>query len=99
MVLRQSIMPVAGRIRPKTSSSGILSAKRNKAVKVSKFTRMLVPKPKKAFQSPGVHSLGFAVVIMFLTKIEQRHIVGDLMQERQGSWSNPTPSRKYHLAP
>jgi hypothetical protein len=25
---------------------------------------MLVPKPKKAFQSPGTHSLGFVVVML-----------------------------------
>ena len=38
-------------------SSGIFSTKRSSAVSVSRLTRMLVPKPKNAFQSPGTHSL------------------------------------------
>src|SRR5438105_2584082 len=58
--------PVAGRIFPKTSSSGIFSTKRRSAVSVRRLTRMFVPKPKKAFQSPGTHSLGFEVVFMDL---------------------------------
>src|ERR1700745_188300 len=45
-------------MRPNTSESGIFSTKRNSAVSVSMLTRMLVPKPKKAFQSPGVHIFG-----------------------------------------
>src|SRR5260370_23213142 len=52
--------PVAGRMRPKTSASGILTTKRRSPVSTSRFTRMLVPKPKKAFQSPGVQSFGFS---------------------------------------
>ncbi len=45
-------------MRPNTSESGIFSTKRNRPVKTSMLTRMLVPKPKKAFQSPGVHRTG-----------------------------------------
>ena len=45
-------------MRPNTMASGILSTKRNRPVSTSMLTRMLVPKPKKAFQSPGVHSFG-----------------------------------------
>src|SRR5882672_2382983 len=52
--------PVAGRMRPKTSASGILTTKRKSPVSTSRFTRMLVPKPKNAFQSPGVQSFGFS---------------------------------------
>src|SRR5208283_535898 len=48
--------PVAGRIRPKTSESGILRTKRSSPVKTRTLTKMLVPKPKKAFQSPGTQS-------------------------------------------
>src|SRR4029450_2721094 len=45
-------------MRPNTSESGIFSTKRNRPVSTSMLTRMLVPKPKNAFQSPGVHSTG-----------------------------------------
>ena len=45
-------------MRPNTSASGIFSTKRNSPVSTSMLTRMLVPKPKKAFQSPGVQSFG-----------------------------------------
>jgi hypothetical protein len=45
-------------MRPNTSESGIFSTKRNSPVSTSMLTRMLVPKPKNAFQSPGVHSAG-----------------------------------------
>src|SRR5258708_14518846 len=56
--------PVAGRIRRNTSSSGILSTKRKSPLKTSRFTRMLVPNPKYAFQSPGVHRAGFFSVVI-----------------------------------
>src|SRR5215472_15453593 len=58
MVLRNIISPTAGRMRPNTSASGIFSTKRSSAVSVSILTRMLVPKPKNAFQSPTVHNIG-----------------------------------------
>src|SRR3954454_50421 len=45
-------------MRPNTSESGIFSTNRNRPVNTSMLTRMLVPKPKNAFQSPGVHSRG-----------------------------------------
>src|ERR1700730_3072204 len=45
-------------MRPNTSASGIFSTKRRSAVSVSMLTRMLVPKPKNAFQSPVVHNIG-----------------------------------------
>src|SRR3984885_3091541 len=45
-------------MRPNTSSSGILSTKRSRPVNTSMLTRMLVPKPKNAFQSPGTQSFG-----------------------------------------
>src|SRR5580700_8093957 len=45
-------------MRWKTSSSGILRTKRNRPVSTSKLTRILVPNPKNAFQSPGVHNFG-----------------------------------------
>src|ERR1700761_5636420 len=51
-------------MRPNTSSSGILSTKRNRPVSTSMLTRMLVPKPKKAFQSPGTQSLGLNVDVI-----------------------------------
>src|SRR5215470_15708440 len=58
MVLRHIIRPSAGRMRPKTSESGIFSTKRNRPVSTSMLTRMLVPNPKNAFQSPAVHKAG-----------------------------------------
>src|SRR5580704_10176637 len=58
MVDRNIISPTAGRMRPNTSASGIFSTKRRSAVSVSMLTRMLVPKPKNAFQSPVVHNIG-----------------------------------------
>ena len=45
-------------MRPNTSESGIFSTNRNRPVSTSMLTRILVPKPKKAFQSPGVHNAG-----------------------------------------
>src|SRR6476620_8984385 len=58
MVERHIIRPSAGRMRPKTSESGIFNTNRNRPVSTSMLTRMLVPKPKNAFQSPGVHRTG-----------------------------------------
>src|SRR5262245_48846843 len=45
-------------MRPNTSESGILSTKRKRPVSTSMLTRMLVPNPKKAFQSPAVQMVG-----------------------------------------
>ena len=45
-------------MRPKMMSPGICSTNCSSPVSTSRLTRMLVPKPKKAFQSPGVQSLG-----------------------------------------
>src|SRR6478735_10093785 len=58
MVERHIIRPSAGRMRPNTSESGIFSTKRKRPVRTSMLTRMLVPNPKNAFQSLGVHSAG-----------------------------------------
>ena len=55
---RHIIRPSAGRMRPNTIESGIFSTKRNRPVSTSMLTRMLVPKPKNAFQSPGVQRAG-----------------------------------------
>src|SRR5258706_10241692 len=60
MVLMHIISPAAGRMRPKTRSAGICRTNRSRPVSVSRLTRMLVPKPKKAFQSPGTQSAGLA---------------------------------------
>ena len=49
-------------MRPNTIESGILSTKRNRPVSTSMLTRMLVPKPKNAFQSPGVQIVGLKLV-------------------------------------
>src|ERR1700704_3623636 len=51
-------------MRPKTSESGIFSTKRKSPVSTSMLTRMLVPKPKKAFQSPGVQIAGLCVPLV-----------------------------------
>src|SRR5262245_29666340 len=48
-------------MRPKTIGSGIFNTNRSSAVSVSRFTRMLVPNPKNAFQSPGTQSFGLNV--------------------------------------
>src|ERR1700730_909216 len=58
MVERHIISPSAGRMRPKTSESGIFNTNRNKPVSTSMLTRILVPNPKNAFQSPAVHKAG-----------------------------------------
>src|SRR5882757_6267218 len=63
MVERHIIRPSAGRMRPNTSESGIFSTKRRSPVSTSMLTRILVPNPKKAFQSPGVHKVGRADVV------------------------------------
>src|SRR4029077_12389025 len=56
-------MPVAGRMRPKTSWSGIFRTKRSNPLSVSRLTSIFVPKPKNAFQSPGVQIAGFVLLI------------------------------------
>ena len=43
-------------MRPNTSESGIFRTKRSSPVSTRTLTRILVPKPKKAFQSPGTQS-------------------------------------------
>src|SRR5260370_1242576 len=56
-------------MRPNTMESGIFSTSRSRPVSTSMLTRMLVPKPKKAFHSPETHSAGFlaiAALMMFL---------------------------------
>ena len=50
--------PAAGKMRLNTRSAGICSTKRSRPDSVSRLTRMLVPNPKNAFQSPGTQSLG-----------------------------------------
>src|SRR5262249_3262627 len=50
------ISPSAGRMRPKTSESGIFNTNRNKPVSTSILTRILVPNPKKASTTPGASS-------------------------------------------
>src|SRR6202012_5551911 len=64
MVLMHLIMPAAGRMCLKTMSSGIFNTKRSSALSVRRLTRMLVPKPKKAFQSPGTQILGLAMMLV-----------------------------------
>src|ERR1022692_6717 len=59
MVLMHIIRPAAGKMRLKTRSVGICKTNRSNPVSVSRLTRMLVPKPKKAFQSPGTQIFGF----------------------------------------
>src|SRR5580704_2646446 len=51
-------------MRPNTSSSGIFSTKRSRPVSTSMLTRMLVPKPKNAFQSPGTQSFGLKSAVV-----------------------------------
>src|ERR1019366_470043 len=50
--------PAAGKMRLNTRSAGICSTNRKRPDRVSRLTRMLVPKPKNAFQSPGTQSFG-----------------------------------------
>src|ERR1700692_4157192 len=45
-------------MRPNTMASGILITNRNRPVSTNMLTRILVPKPKNAFQSPGLHNIG-----------------------------------------
>src|SRR6516165_4923849 len=61
-------------MRPNTRLSGIFRTKRSNPVRTSMLTRMLVPKPKNAFQSPDVQSAGLnsdlpAVPVMLLLMV------------------------------
>src|SRR4051794_17740734 len=56
-------------MRPKTSESGILSTKRNKPVSTSMLTRMLVPNPKKEFQSPDVQMAGWYLPVITMRSV------------------------------
>ena len=71
-------------MRPNTSESGIFSTKRNRPVSTSMLTRMLVPKPKKAFQSVAVHSTGLRVVVIVpvMTRLPSREFC--LLRSRYG---------------
>src|ERR1700736_2395175 len=70
-------------MRPKTSESGIFSTKRSKPVSTSMLTRIFVPKPKNAFQSPGVHKTGRRCSIMVITP-----------SCRSGSWAQNPEQRR-----
>ena len=56
-------------MRPKTMELGIFTTNRNRPVRTSMLTRMLVPKPKKAFQSPLVHTGGLYAAVAVLVVI------------------------------
>ena len=60
-------------MRPNTSESGIFSTKRNSPVSTSMLTRMLVPKPNSAFQSPGVHKAGLKVDVPAVPVVARAH--------------------------
>ena len=45
-------------------ASGILITKRSSVVSTIRLTRMLVPNPKKAFQSPGTQIFGLNVLVI-----------------------------------
>src|SRR4051812_987592 len=98
------IIPAAGRMRLKTSQSGIWRTKRSSALRVNRLTRMLVPKPKKAFQSPGTQSNGLpvkdgsedfepAVVVMALAPSRSRALGRERLQDsrRVGDPSEDSP--------
>src|SRR5215472_10355550 len=53
-------------MRPNTSESGIFSTNRSSPVSTSMLTRMLVPKPKNAFQSPETHNAGRFAIAAFM---------------------------------
>ncbi len=91
-------------MRPNTMASGIFSTKRSRPVSTSMLTRMLVPKPKKAFQSPGVQKFGLNVfaLLMRISPDQALRCVSPLLARatarRARSW-NPKPSRKCRPAP
>src|SRR5260221_10583741 len=73
-------------MRPKTSESGIFNTNRNKPVSTSILTRILVPNPKNAFQSPGVHNAGrFISYAVFCLKKKYRS--GTRFQIAQGAFA------------
>jgi hypothetical protein len=82
-------------MRPNTSESGIFSTNRNSPVSTSMLTRMLVPKPKNAFQSPGVHKTGLKsplpavpvmlVLIVTLPLLKSSKSPASSLQERRPS--------------
>src|ERR1700722_9973943 len=79
--------PAAGKMRLNTRSAGICSTKRRRPVSVSRLTRMLVPKPKNAFQSPGTHS--FTLFVLDMTVL--------LNKETSSNWSLRRAPRKRRL--
>jgi hypothetical protein len=64
------IMPAAGRILWNTNSGGIFRTKRSKPDKVRRLTRIFVPNPKKAFQSPGTQIFGLSSVAADCNMVE-----------------------------
>src|SRR6202012_5328742 len=60
-------------MRVNTIWSGILSTNLSSVESTNRLTRMLVPNPKKAFQSPGVHSFGLLSVVIALPLRQDGH--------------------------
>jgi len=72
-------------MRPKTMESGIFTTNRNRPVRTSMLTRMLVPKPKNAFQSPFVHKSGLCAVAAVLVVIASSFFVADFVGSESGA--------------
>src|SRR5947209_8764451 len=70
-------------MRPNTIASGIFSTKRNRPVSTSMLTRMLVPKPKKAFQSPGVQNFGGCLLVMAIVMTRSPQLIAHKLQRRR----------------
>src|SRR5262245_9573292 len=87
--------PSAGRMRPNTSASGILSTKRSRPVSTSMLTSMLVPKPKKALQSPGVQRAGLGcsatAAAMFVPSPDASKLLAASKAEAIGARRVPDP--------
>ena len=79
-------------MRPNTSASGIFSTKRNSPVSTSMLTRMLVPKPKNAFQSPGVQIAGLNSPLL-------SHVVLIVTPPLRIVWKCPVASAVDDIAP
>src|ERR1700722_8379436 len=84
-------------MRPNTSASGIFSTKRSSPVSTRTLTRILVPNPNKAFQSPGTQNFGLNVVVALIARFLVPRLSALLCQRRDHVLALPHPAKNSTL--
>src|SRR6202050_415593 len=84
-------------MRPNTSASGIFSTKRSSPVSTRTLTRILVPNPNKAFQSPGTQNFGLNVVVALIARFLVPRLSALSFQRRDHVLALPHPAENSTL--